>query len=234
MHRCALGLLLILAVLLPLLPAPARSATIYDPVAEFGTDANPNGVWGYGRSASVTGVFTALPTPSPSATFPRWLNSSDPFPASYPIVGQNASDQDIDLGSGQFLPNDVIYLHPGLGAEPWVVLRFVAPEDGSFGFAGEFRGVTVSTTDIAVTFDGQVLDVLAGNGQIDGTESQDFAFVLGLLAGEAIDFRVGARGGITGDSTLLALEVTLVPEPSSALLVASALTAMTCHKRRRR
>lgn len=219
-----------------LVPAVARGATIYDPVAEFGTDTNPTGVWGYGRSASITGAFTALPTPSPSPTFPSWLNSPDPYPAYYPLMGRNASDEDLDLnlGGGQLLPNDVLYLHPGEGPEPWVVLRFVAPEDGSFGFAGEFHGVTVSTTDIAVIFDGEVLDVLAGNGQIDGTESQDFAFVLALAGGEAVDFRVGARGDINGDSTLLALEVTLVPEPASALLVGTGLTILASAQRRRR
>lgn len=227
-----------------LVPASARSATIYDAVTAFSvTNGNPNGVWSYGKSPSATGSFTAHTDTSASDTLERWLNSADPFPALYPLIGKNVSGADVDLGAGQIVPNDVLYVSPG--CEPpttyspcgagasWSVLRFVAPADGTFAFAGSFLGVTGATTDIAVTLDDAVLDVLSGNTQIDGTELLPFGFSLGLQAGDAVDFRVGPRGDIIADTILLELAVTVVPEPSSFALTASALAGLAAARRRR-
>lgn len=231
-----------LSAILLLAPAVAAGAPIFDPVAEFSvTNGNPNGVWSYGEAPGATGAFTPLPTPMPSDTFPRWLNSADPYPANYPLVGRNVTDQPLDLGAGQFLPNDVFYLHPGCQpsttatcgtGDAWAILRFTAPADGAYDFAGSFAGLTVSTTAVAVTLDGVVLDVLSGNDQIDGTESQAFSFLLDLLAGAAVDFRVGGRADIFGDSTLLDLKVTQVPEPSTSLLVVGGIASLAAVRRR--
>jgi hypothetical protein len=231
-------------VLLLLLPAPARSAPIYNAVAEFSvTNGNPNGVWSYGKSASATGSFSAHTVASDSDPLEYWFNSADPFPAFYPLVAKNVSGADVDLGSGQIVPNDVLLLSPGCeppttyfpcgAGDSWSVLRFVAPADGNFEFAGSFLGLTGASTDVAVTLDDAVLDVLSGNTQIDGTELLPFGFSLGLQAGDAVDFRVGPRGDIIADSILLELAVTVVPEPSTFALTALAMTGLAAARRRR-
>jgi hypothetical protein len=60
-----------------------------------------------------------------------------------------------------------------------------------------------------------------------------FAFSLGLLAGDSVDFRVGHRGGIIGDTMLLEVTATVVPEPSTFALTALTLRGLAATRRRR-
>jgi hypothetical protein len=138
-----------LALLLLLVPVSAKGQMFYDAVAEFSaTNGNPNGVWSYGKSPGATDDFTAHTDHFTSSTFDGWNNGTEfetePYPEYYPLIMKNVTAGVIDLGSGQVVPNDVLYLHPG--CEPpessvceegsWSVLRFTAPTDGTFTFAG--------------------------------------------------------------------------------------------------
>jgi hypothetical protein len=239
----ALALLGLLACL-ALAPAPAGSSTLYDAVFDFQfsvVNGNPNGVWSYGESPSATGAFTAHTTSSSTPSLLSWLNSAGAFPENYPLIAKNQTAGDLDLGGGQLLPNDVLWMHPGCEpsttwspcgtGESWSVLRFTAPNEGAFGFLGSFRGLTATSSEIAVSFGGSILDVLSGNDEIDGAEVQDFGFVVSLMAGESVDFRVGPRGNILGDSTLLQLRA-VVPEPSALALAGSGIAIIAAAVRR--
>jgi hypothetical protein len=77
--------------------------------------------------------------------------------------------------------------------------------------------------DVVVSFNGEA---------VDGSQLGGIGLSVGLLAGEAVDFRVGPRGRINGDSTFLELTVVPEPERSTVVLLGPAWAAVAAARRK--
>lgn len=205
---------------------------------ELGTDSNPNGAWTYGyrdlvSSTSVTPFVagdhkTAI---GGNANFEGWQ-----LGAGFLMTATNTSS----LTIGTLLPGELL-VHPlNAAANPtYNVIRWTAPTTGDYTIAFNWR---VGSTLVNATNDGVDAHVVHSNGTtataIFNTIVSPGQFVsnsnaITLTAGHTIDFVVGpGTSGINeNDSTIFNATITLVPEPSSALLLGAAVPL--CFLRRR-
>jgi hypothetical protein len=119
-------------------------------------------------------------------------------------------------------------MHPG-PQDQYSVIRFTAPNAGTFVLATSFTGIDVdqTTTDVHVLHDGSSIF----NGNVHGFGSgsgPSFTTTLTLHAGDTIDFAVGygADGNYFNDSTGISATLSSVPEPASLILLALGLAGM--------
>jgi hypothetical protein len=125
-----IGFLLLLCC--PLLCAPSHG---FDLVADFSTNANPNGVWSYGWSTSVGGQFQLLTN---SVSFLSGLDvgwwDEMGVPESV-TLDKDFSTNSLQSGTVIFDP-DTLHMDPESYA---VMSRFTAPSNGSYQVSGFFR-----------------------------------------------------------------------------------------------
>ncbi|RYD22508.1 MAG: PEP-CTERM sorting domain-containing protein [Verrucomicrobiaceae bacterium] len=200
--------------------------------------SNPNAqvpVWSYGyRESFASATITLFGTGQHSnaintnVKFQGWVTGASV------IVGTNVSaGLDNGLNPGQML------VHPGsLASNPtYNVVRFTAPTAGSYNIAASWFAVSTTTgtgldgVDTHVVVNGaSIYDALAAPGATKTTGTLN----VNLSAGGFVDFVVGpgASGNNTNDSTIFDANITLVPEPSSTLLLLGALPL--CFVRRRK
>lgn len=105
----------------------------YDAAADFSLDGNPNGVWGYGYSLTLTGAFTPY-TRSSTVTFGNpnfnsWLDDLSSTGDGTPLAVQNTADT-TQQGRGANLDPGQPALHPGQHGEVSIV-RWTAPDAGT-------------------------------------------------------------------------------------------------------
>jgi hypothetical protein len=190
----------------------------YDAAGDFSLDSNPNGVWSYGYSLTLTGDFT-LYTQSGTVTFGNpnfssWRGDLSPAGDGTPLAVQNTADT-TQQGRGANLDPGQLALHPGEEGEVSIV-RWTAPEAGTIYLGATFTGrdnVHGTTTDVHVLFNGTSIFDGSINGFLDAASYTD---MFSVLAGDVIDFAVGVGddGSFISDATGLDATITLCPDPS--------------------
>jgi hypothetical protein len=202
-----------LALLAVGLAVPA-SGTMWDPAVEFSATDNPNGVWTYGwvpYDDFVAGGYAL----TPFDTIRVWneLNHWGVAAGTEPAVLYNPTDDVHAFGND--VPPHTMALHPG-GSDERAIIRWTAPESGTFSICGSFFSEGGPTTDLHVLLNGTSLF----DDYLDGAQTKPFSMNVAVVAGDAIDFAVGFGGnGHNSDSTNFCAQIEAVPEPGSVLAV---------------
>jgi len=201
--------------------------------SDFSLSGNPNGVWSYGYSTTLSGPITLFNT---AVTDPSGLkiwrtnSGTDPFIALNPTgVPINYGTAVIKGGSLAIMPNTNTYTH----------LLWKAPQAGKYYLLGLFYGAdpTPTSTDVHILRNGSAI----WNGTVnDYNVNHGYGGILALgLPGDTFDFVVGpgASWG-TNDTTGLSAVVQgpgAVPLPPVALITAfgGACTMWSIRRRRK-
>jgi hypothetical protein len=190
----------------------------YDAAADFSLDSNPNGVWSYGYSLTLTGDFTPYTRSSTltfgNPNFSSWRGDLSPFGDGTPLAVQNTADT-TQQGAGANLDPGQLALHPGEEGEVSIV-RWTAPDAGTIYLDATFTGrdnVHGTTTDVHVLFNGTSIFDGSINGFLDTTSYTD---TFSVLAGDVIDFAVGVGDdkSFLSDTTGLDATITFCPDPA--------------------
>jgi len=194
---------------------PPASFTNYhfDAVADFGTNANPNGSWSYGTlSAFTSGTFrlftTALPLPGFTGSGVAWYNGGAPAG----VVIKNTTNITIDGASSVFIPTNYLDVD---GQGNIASVRWIAPATSHYRIAGSFE----RSDDQPMAVDAEILE--NGTNQLFSTNNftgftQVAAFNLTnvlFAAGTVLDFAQSCPFSPNHDGTgLAATIVTLLPQ----------------------
>lgn len=212
------------AVVIALSPMTARAVT-YDINADFSTASNPNGVWTYGFTVGLGGLFTLYDQPGTNA----WRHS---------VVQSFGAPADFNNPTGStigLLPAHTAAFHPGAGGE-FSVYRFTTPNAGTYDLSAVFGAIDSGGTDVHilknnVSFFDHAVDQSANS-------SVSFSSALALTAGDLIDFAVGfgANANFFNDSTSInaSLSPSAVPEPSTYAMMLAGLSVLGLVVRRRK
>jgi hypothetical protein len=146
-----------IAVVLILLTSFAHAATVFDLSTDFSFRDNPNRVWQYGYSATnsldpAEFRFDKYADPAGPVGFWHPSVSSGPGPGWYPYVAYNTTRQ-TQRGSNNgwsVRPGQVAM--EGSNTGQYSLIRFVAPEAGSYNVTARFEGAHfgLSSTDVHV------------------------------------------------------------------------------------
>jgi hypothetical protein len=173
---------------------------VYSAAAGFSATANPNAVWSYGFSDSVTGPFS-LYTTSGTTYFSGEVGWFGPIPGccapGYPLV----------VAQPNVIPN---VLDMGPGPSSYTIVRWTAPNGGVWDVAGNFFGTGVTTADVHVLHNGTALF----DSPVNGSDVAAFSLAIQLKAGDTVDFAAGPGpgGDNAGDPT--GFNVTITPKMS--------------------
>jgi len=203
------------------------SATTYDVAADFSATNNPNGVWSYGWSSTLTPALNLYPDngkmgdkvgdPINIDVWFDWgqFSSYSPNVAHNPTGSINNEHWTITWQPWQFS------LHPGDGNE-YSHARWTAPDAGTIDIASMFTGIDHylgTTTDVHVLHNGISLFNGEVNGYGDTSSFSTTALNVGM--GDIIDFTVGygSNRNPTCDTTALSATITFIPEPATMCLL---------------
>lgn len=197
-----------LAAIFALGSVDSASAQVHDPAADFSWQVNPNGVWTYGFSYSLTGTLFVLPNSgiwnsSPELT-DYWGNHANPFltPDMWHTRGKE----------------NIVY-HPGPSGE-YVILRWTAPTTQRYIINAFLSNDNNATTDIHILKNGSLLS----EGYITNSLSHSYMETLPMTTGDVVDFRLGDGGnGFNYDATALRLRITAVPNSVDPVTVSGAI-----------
>ena len=234
-----------IAAVVVLYAAPAlKAGVVYSAAADFSPNANPNGVWTYGWSSTLTSSFILDTAHTNFQGLDFWEGSAPgAYALGYPLVYHNGTNSAINyVGTVLVQPGQLVF-HPGPGGE-FGIIRFTAPEAGTFELSTAFSGldfVGPTSTDVHVLLNGSAIF----NGTIEGyggSSGLSFSKTLTLAMGDTLDFAVGygTNHDYAFDSTAINATLSSVPEPSSmALMLIGGLTLATrsacrCRSFRRR
>ncbi len=198
----------------PLQTVPGDSVefTVFDAVADFSVDQNPNGPWQYGYSRTLNGPFELHKTRLTDILQGRAEKWSSPELGPDIGVTHNKTGSTFRDGLTHDIPHDAIHMHPG---EKGIidVVRWTCPQTGKYSIVGEFRGLDVGAAadvDVHVMKNMEVelaSSVLFGAG---GTPSQmPFALNQDLRKGDTLDFIVGVGPSGSHGSDSTGLRVTI-------------------------
>jgi hypothetical protein len=211
------------------------SAITYDAALDFSLNSNPNGVWSYGYSTTLSGTMVLdNETVQNSYGLYIWRNTSvDPNGPSF-AFNPTASTITITGPTDDMVWNPYqLSMDPGSGGQ-YCVLRFTPLESGEYQIQGAFSSVDQyygAKTDVHIILNGTSLF----DSEVYGTTSvTGFDQAIQLNAGDVLDFAVGTDGLPWGwDTTGLDATVTPVPEPSVlGLLTAGLLLIYLRHYKR--
>lgn len=209
------------------------SATTWDATADYGpaNTTNPNGVWSYGYdpAAQAGYQFKAFDLYIPSENGAAVWRDSTYISLGTPAFFRNNGSTTLNgVAPGQ------LGMHPGpVANDDAAVLRFTVPSAGVYGFSGQFFAGDQGETDVVVVLNGNRASPLLSLPST--TSNPVFAMnSLQLQAGDTLDFVLGNAGSYLFDTTPLALQVSSVPEPGTALLGALGLGVVLAGVRRRR
>lgn len=216
------------AAALLILSPHARAAQLFDASADFDPTSNPSGINGgaysYGYTPTLGGTFSLLTGTFTNGPVKGYHHTS--LPDGAPSIAKNTNNavhnQPAGASTITYQPLQLV-LHPGSGSE-YAVLRFTAPQAGTYSYDAAFNGADsgATTTDVHVLVNSIGVDTAGINfGGGTNTATLSSPSVL-LTAGDTIDFAVGkANSTFFFDSTGLFATVTLVPEPSAFILLAA-------------
>ena len=195
-------------------------ATTYDVAADFSATNNPNGVWSYGWSSTLTSVFnqyTDKYKPEGMGGIDVWGSGDRSYGPSVAYNGTGSAitidEHNITWQIGQ------LSLGPGYNGQ-YSHARWTAPYAGTFDIATVFTLLDGDggSTDVYVLHNG--VSLFDGGLYGFGVPSSFSSFSTTVSVGidDTIDFAVGYGGdGFWNDST--ALSATIVPEPATLLLL---------------
>jgi hypothetical protein len=199
--------------------ASRAGVTKFSAADDFSVAQNPNGVWSYGYSQSLTSSLVLYDDPQNIGgvdfLFSKALNVINT-----PTVSHNPTDTAINLGPGLWQPNELTF-HPGPNGE-FSHVRFTAPADDVYSAAGRFAGFDFvgTTTDVHVLVNGAEVFSADVVGTV-GTNKPFSVAGVPLKAGDTIDFAVGfgRNQEFSNDTTALTATVirgAVVPLPVAA------------------
>ncbi|MGO9462689.1 MAG: PEP-CTERM sorting domain-containing protein [Isosphaeraceae bacterium] len=214
----------------------------YDPSTSFSPTSNPNGVWSYGfEEVPLGSPFTLLPVPIPVTSVPG------PSIDSWQIAGfgtmgvfhnGTASTQLVATGTDNAMYDaGVLAMHPGPN-DQFAMVQFSAPTPGFYTIQGVFQGIDTAmlSTGVYLLHD----NVVVASGVVPSAYLAQVPLSSGpifLNVGDTLTYAVG--GGPFHDTTaLINAEVSpassIIPEPSSLVLLAIACVALAAWGWRRR
>ena len=183
-----------------------------DVVADFSTNANPNGVWSYGWATSAGGAFQLMTNEQAFITEPGgpdsgWWND---------VALPDSCYIDKDYAGSNFLSGTVAFNTDTLHMDPQSyasIVRFTAPSNGSYQVAGLFRlqdtGTMAHNLSILLNTNITVFYVSTSGGQYNS--NYPFSFPCTLNQGQTLDFIVSHSGTFQYLGT--GLKATITPAP---------------------
>lgn len=210
----------------PLLAA----AQTYNLAADFSATKNSGQAWQYGWSANLGQTFEAYRSSTKITGVDYWSDGLNANLA--PSVSHNPTSQPIAVGD-YVLAAGAAAFEPGPSGE-LSVYRWVAPQAGEYHLDVSFLGLgSHSTTQVFV------LGLNGGQafyGEMRGPGStQAFNGNYLVSAGSGFDFVVSNLvSGSSGNTIGISAQLTMVPEPASALTLFAGLGVLTVTWARRR
>jgi hypothetical protein len=191
-------------------------ASIYDPAADFEagwtTSNNPNGVWSYGYSSTVSGPVILYNAQVPGADSPsqqqQWISTAVNCCVASPSVGFNNGPAFFN-GNVGMTAHQISLIAGVFGLSTDLV--FTAPQSGLYTFSGDFTGNQVGVgVNVEVLQNSNLLfnSSVTSYGQI-----VPFSDSLALSAGDTLRFEVTTGRGFQNAG--LDLTISAVPEPSA-------------------
>jgi hypothetical protein len=217
----------------------AKADLIFDATADFSATNNPNGVWSYGQSATLTSAFQLYTQHGlnnenhpPADLLDTW-NAGTGGNHLYPSVLHNGTGSPIS-SDGFTYPAGQLGFHPGPAGQ-YSVVRFTVPTSGLYSLTSAYNaldpglGSHLGHVDVHVLLNG----VSLFDGSVDGVGSPaSFNTSLALATGDQLDFKVGYGSNMDYDSDstglVAVLSTTAVPEPSSLALLGIATVGSGC------
>ncbi len=203
----------------------------FDVANDFSIASDPNGVWSYGYSTTLTGPLILNAVSGTINGIDIW--QTPPSLIAPPSSFHNSTQQvatyiTIPLQPGQFA------FHPGPNDE-YEKARLTVPTANTYSITGAFSGVDVqgTTTDVHILLN----DLSIFDGLVNGfgpNTGPNFSLTLPLAVNDNLDFAVGyGNNGFLFDSTGLAAQIAPVPEPSAFALFRIGGLALAALARRR-
>ena len=208
-----------------LVVATASARTVYDagkalrqnfqnnatPVNPY-TDEN-GGKWTYSSAAGVApftslGNFASSYATIDNGQLQGWGDSSSPH-LKVNITGHTLTSSSFMSGDCEPIEADELVIHPGQSGNTYMVLRFIAPEDGWYSAFASFHDTAKETTatassgaSVAITLGGNNVlarGIVSIEGATNSTKRFDFQMpVRYMTAGTEIRFAVGNNAGASG------------------------------------
>lgn len=182
-------------------------------------NGNPNGVWSYGyKLAGDTGAPLVLFDQVDANPASPWWGHD--FGLGAPAIWRNLTGS-VSYG----VPLGATSLHPG-SANQLATARFTVPVAGTLHLEGAFGNGDGGNVDVFVAHNATLLLSVMN---IPG--AQGFAFDRAVAAGDTIDFMVGDAGSFFYDNTPIDVEIGIVPEPASLVILVAGLAAVARRRR---
>lgn len=238
---CMARLFSLVAAMATVFSPGISNATIWNDVTDF-SSFNPSGAWRYGDGITGTTFFlyTAFSTTCDGVSgISCWQPPVTMF--GVPVVGMNTTASTIDFAT-VVLPNDVLWVHPGVSTDS--IVQWTAPAAGIYSISGFFEvldtapppqghRIFVGIYDNSTPEFGGSLFIPRASPPNTPGQKDPFSLTLSLNAGDVISFGVNNGGSVFFDSAGLAATITTVPEPTSLSLFASGLAASWWFRKRR-
>lgn len=210
--------------------APAWAQT-FDVAADFSLAKNPNTVWEYGFSAADSLAPEQFRLDQKSAMvgsigFWHPAQGSTPGPGYYPYIAYNSSP-DTQVGSKGWAIATGELAMEGSNSGQYSVVRFVAPQAGTYSVSAKFVGIHfgLSTTDVHILKNNNSIfaaDIDGYGGdpafhKVEGSNPRaEYSGQMHLNAKDRITFAVGYGKNKTnfGDTTGLSVQIVLLKGPA--------------------
>ena len=165
----------------------------FDVVADFSTNANPNGVWSYGWATAVGEPFQLLATSFqyPDIAVVGWGNGlSEP---DFCVIDNDFSSNSMQWLTVVFDP-DTLHMDPQSYA---VMARFTAPSDAGYQVSGLFRiqDTLSHAHDLTILANGVTTNYYDFTSGGSYNSEYPFNFSTVLTQGETMDFVVSCHNG---------------------------------------